>query len=199
MPNISPILTQALRLGQFEPQNSPVVVDVPRTRGTCALEGCDRPTVVRNPDRCNVHYQRELHAGDRPARSRTRGKASGPWKGDNIGFAAAHARKVAQAGPAKLHTCQGCEAARAHDWALQPDTPPARILWRNGQAYSPDPADYSPMCQSCHAPLDRWWRAARAAARVSPDDLLPGLGSPDLVVFPESVHGPLVPWAGDDA
>jgi hypothetical protein len=55
---------------------------------------------------------------------------------------AVHARVRRARGPAKAHDCARCPA-RAHDWA--------QLHGKDGF----DPADYIPLCRSCHLLYDR--------------------------------------------
>lgn len=85
------------------------------------------------------------------------------WKGDDITYVSAHRRVAAERGPAREHPCANCQG-EAHSWAYrggsdkeltQAAGPNHRFKPADGiLRYSPDPADYDPMCWSCHARKD---------------------------------------------
>jgi hypothetical protein len=75
------------------------------------------------------------------------GPATSQWKGDAIGYRAAHARVVAARGKASERACVDC-AGVAMDWSH-----------RHGTALS-DPANYDPRCRKCHSAYDRPARLA---------------------------------------
>jgi hypothetical protein len=78
------------------------------------------------------------------------GEANPTWKGDDVGYGAAHDRVRRALGPARNYTCQ-CGDNAAH-WAYdhadhnEKDDPMG--------PYSTDLAHYQPMCVSCHKTLD---------------------------------------------
>jgi hypothetical protein len=149
----------------------PVVSEV-----RCSELGCSAvATVTQSPPLCPRCYRR---------RRRTRGRAAvvGPaprratdWKGDAIGYDAAHERVRGAWGAAARYVCNACPA-RAAEWALMPGRPRTRTERSTGLRYSPSPDDYRPMCKSCHRTQDR--RALRLAELLTaaPDGFdLPGL------------------------
>lgn len=81
------------------------------------------------------------------------------WKGDAISYCSAHRRVTAKRGPAREHGCSVC-LGEAHSWAYRGGSDKELIEARPGNPiqevarYSPDPADYDPMCWSCHARKD---------------------------------------------
>ena len=89
------------------------------------------------------------------------------WKGDQIRYSTAHRRIAAQRGPAREHPCSNC-GGEAHSWAYRGGSEKELVEDRGPSAhvqivrYSPDPADYDPMCWGCHGRKDR----AEALARI---------------------------------
>lgn len=75
---------------------------------------------------------------------------------DAIGYLAAHDRVRKARGNARLHTCASCSRP-ATDWALRKDAQASRIATSGASAgypFSPNVADYQPMCRSCHSRYD---------------------------------------------
>jgi hypothetical protein len=107
------------------------------------------------------------------------------WQGDDIGYQAAHERVWRLYGPARERRCvvPGCLEAGAQ-WAVQPGAGVLLACSSTGAPYSPEPADYRPMCRAHHTDLDTTWRRARAALAVDPLELLPGLAVASLVRVP---------------
>jgi hypothetical protein len=99
----------------------------------------------------------------RGGRNRGSGSTSSRWKGDDIRYSTAHRRVAAQRGAAREHPCVTCDG-EAHSWAYRGGSPkelveevgPGHRFKPEGALlrYSPDPADYDPMCWSCHARKD---------------------------------------------
>lgn len=82
------------------------------------------------------------------------------WQGDDVTYATAHKRVASQRGAASLHACVIC-SEEASSWAYRGGSDKELTEWREGgvvkaglRRYSPDPADYDPMCWSCHARKD---------------------------------------------
>lgn len=69
------------------------------------------------------------------------------WKGDEVGYHAAHSRF----GDAKAHTCP-C-GQQALDWSYIGGAPDER-LDKLGRRYSPNPDYYQALCRGCHARLE---------------------------------------------
>ena len=112
-------------------------------RRLCSIDGCARPHHAHGW--CAMHLQRWEKHDDPEHVEPIRGR---PPKGDVPGYDAAHKRTSRQRGQASSFPCaDGCGRVAAH-WALavtpqlyDPDT---------GWGYSLDPADYVPLCVSCH-------------------------------------------------
>lgn len=66
-------------------------------------------------------------------------------------YNAVHFRVAKALGNATDHLCIQCPR-RAHGWAYQHTA--EEPMWSNGAPYSDNPADYAPMCASCHKKLD---------------------------------------------
>lgn len=82
------------------------------------------------------------------------GSASSSWRGDALGYQAAHVRVATARGPASAHACVDC-GMPATDWAYN-HTDPSELRRPNGTCpYSPNPDHYSPRCRKCHRALDR--------------------------------------------
>lgn len=80
-------------------------------------------------------------------------------------YRAVHDRLSRANGPASQHTCR-CGAPARH-WAYQHTGEPEAELWsEGGLVYTTNPADYAPMCQSCHSFLDDSTKQAREAHSV---------------------------------
>lgn len=85
------------------------------------------------------------------------------WQGDAVRYATAHRRITSKRGPAREHPCISC-GGEAHSWAYRggsskelTETVGANHLFKAEGAllrYSPDPADYDPMCWACHVKKD---------------------------------------------
>lgn len=93
-------------------------------------------------------------------RTHGKGERSSRWKGDNIRYSTAHRRVTSQRGAAREHPCSGC-GGEAQSWAYRGGSSKELVEDRGPGAkvkrivrYSPDPADYDPMCWSCHVRKD---------------------------------------------
>jgi hypothetical protein len=126
---------------------------------TCTLDGCDKPHFGHGW--CSMHYTRWRRHGD-PTRCAIP-TPRGFWKGDRVGYAGAHYRTRIERGPASEHDCQHC-GGPAREWALNHDTLAERLLTGTDGgrrvAYSTNPADYMPLCPSCHRKYDNEKAAA---------------------------------------
>lgn len=81
-----------------------------------------------------------------------RGEGNPKWRGDRIGYAAAHDRVKAIHGSASTHSCRHCTGPAAH-WAYD-HTDPSEKHDPDEGTYSTDPARYMPLCASCHRRFD---------------------------------------------
>jgi len=129
-------------------------------KGTCSVEGCDKPVTSRGW--CEMHYYRWRRHGD-PAIVTPLIGVSGPdspkWKGRNISYGSAHRRVRKLRGSASGHACTVC-GGQAQDWAYDHCDPdeivgPADASSGAGMPYSPDPNRYQPMCKPCHRAFDK--------------------------------------------
>jgi hypothetical protein len=85
----------------------------------------------------------------RPRGSSVPGLRHPAWKGDQVGYRAAHSRVSRTRGrPQHCTRCQTTDPSKIYDWA-------------NLTGNYPDPDDYARMCRSCHVIFDRARRAAQ--------------------------------------
>ena len=89
-------------------------------------------------------------------------------QGDRIAYSTAHKRVASRRGRARDHACLVCEQPAA-SWAYRGNSPRELREWRDVSPvksgwlrYSPDPADYDPLCWRCHARKDILEARARA-------------------------------------
>lgn len=77
------------------------------------------------------------------------------WRGENISYSRAHARIIAERGPAPSHQCAECGSA-AHEWAFNHAHKPTRVVVHDGRPtpLSVDVNAYEPLCRSCHRLAD---------------------------------------------
>jgi hypothetical protein len=92
----------------------------------------------------------------------TSGDKNAKWRGNDIGYEAAHFRVKAIWGTARDHTCRHCAGPAAH-WAYDHGDPNEKLDPEQGP-YSTDPAHYFPLCVRCHLAFDRGHAARRRAA-----------------------------------
>jgi hypothetical protein len=75
------------------------------------------------------------------------------WKGDEIGYRAAHSRLHVERGrPSRCELC-GVSDDRRYEWALSHDAEHVRAGDR-GRPFSPRPDDYIRVCCRCHGEYD---------------------------------------------
>lgn len=86
------------------------------------------------------------------------------WKGDAIGYRAAHTRLYSHFGP--ITSCSECGAeVGPFEWALKDDAAVVLVAESGrfaGRSYSPQLEDYAPMCQPCHREYDGVGRDPRS-------------------------------------
>jgi hypothetical protein len=131
----------------------------------CNTEGCERTAVLKG--QCNPCYQRAYYATNRDQwrpggryyrepEGRKRDLTLAPCT-----YAEAHKRTRRRRGPASGYTCR-C-GKPAEQWAYRGGSELEqcgdRIVYgRNRRVvyaqWSPDPADYDPLCTRCHADAD---------------------------------------------
>lgn len=78
------------------------------------------------------------------------------WAGDNVGYAAVHARIRAARGPASTYRCEHCEHPAA-EWAYDHRDPDQRYDEKLGyfSPFSLKLHHYVPLCKRCHRRFDR--------------------------------------------
>ncbi len=112
-------------------------------RARCVTDGCTAKNAPHRPY-CPPCEPREDSCG-------VRGFAE--WKGQAIGYYAAHKRVSRRNGPAREKECVTCHGP-ALDWAYMGGAA-VELVNEKGWPYSPDPADYAAMCRSCHYAHDQ--------------------------------------------
>lgn len=88
---------------------------------------------------------------------RTKPRDENPnWRGDAIGYGAAHERVRAAHGPASLHMCAHCSERQARHWAYDRTDPRERrtLGQRDCGPFSVNPDRYIPLCAACHKRFD---------------------------------------------
>ena len=123
-----------------------------QSNGCCSVGGCDRGAV--GAGLCQAHYFRLRRNGSVGAAQigPANGRSKHRWKGDAVGYMAAHTRVRNQRGKASCHPCSACPA-QANDWAYDNADSNERIDDR-GRRYSLDVMRYQPLCHECHMGLD---------------------------------------------
>lgn len=122
----------------------------------CQEEDCGKPHVARGW--CETHYKRWQVHGDpshvEPSHLPPRmcGEENPSWKGNEIGYVAAHVRVRKLRGPVREKDCLHCGEAAAY-WAYDHGDP-NELVDERGCPYSPDPERYIPLCGSCHKVFD---------------------------------------------
>lgn len=90
------------------------------------------------------------------------GDAHPRWKGDDIGYKAAHERVTAARGPVSAQRCADCTIP-AEEWSYVGGCPRERASSEKrseGCAYSPNSERYVARCKSCHRRYDAALEAA---------------------------------------
>lgn len=157
------------------------------TGTTCSRPGCDRPHYAR--DLCAHHdWQANKPAVvSEPVRPATGAEHAG-WKGDRISYQGAHSRLRRERGSPRDSTCSAGCGRPARRWVLR-----RPVVVENGKTYSPDPADYDPLCDRC-----RLAEAARDAAPASAVESLAREPPRDPMHHPTTTqHTPHHPIEGD--
>lgn len=128
---------------------------------TCVIEACDRRVYNRSLGLCEAHNRRRLRG--RLHIGKPIGEApKGPPPGEPS-YSRTHYRLATENGPASAHVCTvdtyGVECdAQGEEWALIR----VRRVDDDGALWSPDLADYAPLCRCHHRRLDVALRALLA-------------------------------------
>lgn len=122
-------------------------------RTNCEVEGCSGQHSALGL--CNAHYLRLRAHGslELPPPNWATGDRVGTWRGDEVGYPAAHFRVVRRDGSASLHLCVNC-GGRAMDWAYDHRDPNELQCSETRRKYSADPDHYVPLCRPCHKRID---------------------------------------------
>lgn len=85
-----------------------------------------------------------------------RGTEHNVWKGEDVGYSGAHWRLTQERGRAGTYSCAECFDDAA-EWALNKEA--SDVRWGDEghgvlAPYSVNPADYDPLCKSCHRKRD---------------------------------------------
>lgn len=126
----------------------------------CIIDGCTDPDEARGL--CAKHDARLRRNGDPlrlipvSDRNLARGTGHHAWRGDEVGYVAAHDRVRRQHGSAKDHQCIDCGNTAAHWTYDHMDANEQHYEYKPGMfaAYSPNPEHYSPRCVPCHKAFD---------------------------------------------
>lgn len=124
------------------------------TRGVCIVDECEL-TDCGPHGLCPKHLTRLRRHGDpsiRLAPARLGGDDHPQWKAEAIGYSAAHERVRAIHGSATKHICVDC-GVQADHWSYNHGSEHEQCD-DNGRLFSPDHADYSARCVSCHKVYD---------------------------------------------
>lgn len=126
----------------------------------CSIEGCLKPDTESGL--CSAHAARKRRHGDPltiilpSQRSMPTGEAHHAWRGEEVGYWAAHTRIKRSRGPASNLNCVDC-GLNARHWSYNHDDPDEQYetaITSNPIAYSAKPEHYSPRCVSCHKVFD---------------------------------------------
>lgn len=125
----------------------------------CAVDECDKPD--RAGGYCSMHATRIYRHGDyniviaSEDRALPLGEDHHNWRGDDIGYGAAHSRVKRLNGLASSHLCVGCGYPADH-WSYDHADPDEKIeeLAGGSVAYSTDVDHYQPRCVPCHKRYD---------------------------------------------
>lgn len=124
-------------------------------RKVCTINGCE--SLVEGRGLCLLHWARWARTGDpmlvRPIPS---GENSPQYKGDDIGYSAAHWRVRKHQGKASNHACVDCGLGAEH-WSYDLKDPNCLYEQMRGVplAYSLKVEHYQPRCIPCHTAYDR--------------------------------------------
>lgn len=116
----------------------------------CAVAGCKRKHEAHGF--CLLHGRRVKKGGDPDFIGTLEREANPAWRGDHVGYTAAHERVYRARGPAKNQQCRQCGHPAKH-WAYT-HSDPNQLVTPEGLPYSGDPAFYEALCVPCHKSLD---------------------------------------------
>lgn len=124
-------------------------------RKVCTIDGCS--SFVEGHGLCQMHWARRARTGDPlMVRRVPSGEKSPHYRGDEIGYSAAHWRLRKQRGKASNYACVDCDLQAEH-WSYDLKDPNCRYENFQGKtlAYSLKVEHYQPRCVQCHALHDR--------------------------------------------
>lgn len=124
----------------------------PNPKASMALKGrkqSAQAVAARSAAMKRAHAEGRAHRIDM---SGVRGEQTSQWKGDDVGYGAAHSRLRRYRGAPG--TCEFC-GGEAHQWALSKDAEVWKVDSKSGHAFSTRPDDYLALCRSCHVAYDR--------------------------------------------
>lgn len=118
-----------------------------RKAARCSVKGCTGGRVQRSSGLCLKHHRRVEKGGSVDHVGTNTGPVNASWKGDEVGYTAAHDRVRRARGPATKKLCQ-CGSPARH-WAYD-HKDPAELVDPRGYRYSSRPGHYLPQCVPCH-------------------------------------------------
>ena len=105
----------------------------------------------------------------RPAAKRNQvGEANHAWKGEQVGYQAAHLRL----GDSTIRQCVDC-GEQAREWSYKGNCPDEQTD-QAGRRYSVNPAMYEPRCRACHRKYDFKGRRANGQF-VAREEVMPNV------------------------
>lgn len=81
------------------------------------------------------------------------GANSPRWKGESVGYSAAHSRVRRSRGKAELYSCVDC-GQQAQDWSFTKPDCDGTMTDNKGRPYCTHPEHYEPRCRDCHNKYD---------------------------------------------
>jgi len=134
-----------------DPGESPIS---DRRPARCSVDGCTGRWVQGSSGLCLKHHRRAEKGGSVDYVGANTGPTNGSWKGNEVGYNAAHDRVRRARGAASKQRC-AC-GRQARHWAYDHQDP-AELVDPRGYRYSGDPGHYLPQCVPCHkrGDLDR--------------------------------------------
>jgi hypothetical protein len=153
----APCIAHATRIRRNGHPGSPQIAIKGQPKKPCTVFGCAGLITANNM--CDKHNQRTARTGDPTILTGPlTGTANPAYKGDQVGYGAAHDRVRRAKGRAADYPCVTCGNPARH-WAYNHqdpnEKPPTRSAGgRELGPYSTNPDHYQPMCVPCHHILD---------------------------------------------